>query len=174
MNHLCRLIGPSGVKLIEERIMKGIGQIATEIKETLGVNREALEIIRNSWTDAAKCQEAFRKLKGSEPILDKTAAVGVLLAFRSNLAEALAKTLESRVPHIFNTINDAHRQYPANLFGMGGYSEVDELANWAGIFDNVDTVLRKCFLPLCGIFFFFFFFLSLFSFFFLFIKKKLN
>jgi len=69
--------------------------------------------------------------------------LGTIFAFRALIAEALSQVLNDKTYHLYNCILNAHQQYPANTYGVAGYSIVDELANWAGIFQNVDVALRK-------------------------------
>ena len=78
-----------------------------------------------------------------EGLYNKTIGLGVIFSFRALFADALSHVLSSKVDHIFKCIANAHKQYPANTYGVAGYAAIDGVANWAGIFENVDAAFRN-------------------------------
>jgi len=146
---LCRLVGPNGLKYVEERMMRFVATAVGEIKEMLILNGETLTAIRDNWQNEARCAELTKKLRNIDGLYTRTIAMGVIFAFRGLFADALAHVLDSKVSHLFSCIANAHKQYPANTYGVGGYSVIDEVANWAGIFVNVDAALRNNIEPYC-------------------------
>jgi len=140
---LAQIIGPNGLKYFEERLMRTISTTVGEIKEMLKVNEDSLAMVRENWQSEARCLDAQKRLKNIDGLYEKTSMLGTLLAFRSLMAEALSQVLNDKTYHLYNCIFNAHMQYPANTYGVAGYAAVDELANWAGIFQNVDVALRK-------------------------------
>ena len=57
------LIGPKGMKFIDEMLLKSVVMLIASIKEHILLNRELLERISTQWSDEAKCNEALKKLK---------------------------------------------------------------------------------------------------------------
>ena len=60
---LCQLIGPSGVRALDERLLSVVSGYVKDIKENLMMNAEVLQTIKKVWYQENKFDECVRKLK---------------------------------------------------------------------------------------------------------------
>ena len=56
--------------------------------------------------------------------------------------DSLNRVLETRAPILVGVVRNAHNRYPPNIYSVPDFLALDNLANYAGILENVDTTLR--------------------------------
>eukprot|EP00730_Choanoeca_flexa_P000620 TRINITY_DN10272_c0_g1_i2.p1 TRINITY_DN10272_c0_g1~~TRINITY_DN10272_c0_g1_i2.p1 ORF type:complete len:1025 (+),score=341.73 TRINITY_DN10272_c0_g1_i2:399-3077(+) len=130
---LCSLIGPYGIKQLNDHIMARAGNIVADMKQVVIKNPKLMEIAMH--TDrASACDDALRALQGVEQFVQQGTFIGMVLEFRAYLQQALAAVLQDRIPFVFQAIKGMHQT-------TKGSSSVDLLALTAGISSNVDPQL---------------------------------
>jgi len=141
---LCRLIGPYGVKLIERETIKYVLNNATSIKDSLSHNKQALEELSSGYHNENSCNEALKKIRDVDTILNKSVNIGNALYFRDILREALRQTVEERAPYIYNTIATMFKQYKKNTYMIPDFLPADALASEIGLpLGTADQALKR-------------------------------
>jgi len=132
------LIGPYGVRVIDNEIIKAIVTYVTQIKDTLQANRQTLEELKKSYSKDAPCNDTLKKFKAVDNFVSSSIIIGNCIQFRTLLREALQEVVRKKIPFIFETVNTAREQYPRNTFSVQDYVPVDCYAQDCGI--DVGTV----------------------------------
>eukprot|EP00053_Salpingoeca_punica_P016483 m.155851 g.155851 ORF g.155851 m.155851 type:complete len:1117 (+) comp16973_c0_seq1:63-3413(+) len=134
MRALCTLLGPFGVRQLNEVLLTNVVAQLAEIKKLALANRDALGVIKTRTEEAQVCDEALRNLRDMEDFTGRFTLVGTILCLRQLLNNALALVLEARIPFIFSSIKDLHAH-------KEGVPQVDSLAQMAGIPSKTDPQL---------------------------------
>jgi len=135
---LATLIGPYGVRVIDNEIVKAIVTYVTQIKDTLQANRQTLEELKKTYMKDSPCNDTLKKFKAVDNFVQSSIVIGNCLQFRTLLKEALQEVVHKRIPFIYETINIAKDQYPRNTFTVADFVPVDCYAQDCGI--DVSTV----------------------------------
>lgn len=142
LNALCRLVGPYGVRYIDERLNQHIFLLTKDIKDVVTLNQEAFQTIQKVWYQEPKLDENVKKLKQMDLLIQSSINLGVILQFRQNLFEALGVVLDENVPAVYQSVKSAHARYPANFYGVPDFLSIDNLANFVGVNFTSDTTIR--------------------------------
>lgn len=139
---LAELIGPYGIKILNETLMWHIANQVQELKRLVIANKEILITLRTSFDKPEVMKEQFKKLQDVERVLQRMTIIGVILSFRNLTQIALVDVLEQRIPFLLSSIKDFQDHLP----GGDPLKLVSEMASAAGVSCKVDptlaTVLR--------------------------------
>eukprot|EP01027_Heterolobosea_sp_BB2_P002198 GEZU01003300.1.p1 GENE.GEZU01003300.1~~GEZU01003300.1.p1 ORF type:complete len:1155 (-),score=459.14 GEZU01003300.1:483-3947(-) len=130
---LCRLVGPLGVRVIDQFLLDSIFSKVTDVKNTIARYANELKDFENTIYREDILSDLSRKFKGFEVLFQQSLAVGCVLQFRKNLHEALRCVMREHAPLIFNTVQNAHEQYPTNIFRDPKYFDIDGMVNDCGM-----------------------------------------
>lgn len=86
---LCRLIGPYGVKQIEQRLLSLIGARLKAIRESLAANAGPLQALAKNFYHAPAVADAVKRMSGLDQAANELVALGCLQQLRALLREAL-------------------------------------------------------------------------------------
>ncbi|TPX43137.1 hypothetical protein SeMB42_g03409 [Synchytrium endobioticum] len=147
---LCHILGPRGIRFIDERLLKMVTLIVTYIKETLVSNHEAVERFRLGWNDDARAIDMLRRFKFIKEFLSRCLLLGAVLEMRKLLGAASSDVLMRSAPHLHHLIRTVHTAYPQNLYELPNFKAVDTLANDVGMMDQVDVGLNGVLKAFCN------------------------
>ncbi|XP_063219756.1 membrane-associated protein Hem [Bacillus rossius redtenbacheri] len=133
---LAELIGPYGIKLLNETLMWHIAGQVQELKKLVSVNKEVLITLRTNFDKPEIMKEQFKKLQHVDNVLQRMTIVGVILCFRQLAQSALVDVLEERIPFLLSSILDFRHHLP-----NGDQMVVSEMASAAGLNCKVDPTL---------------------------------
>lgn len=134
---LAELIGPYGMKLLNETLMWHIANQVQELKKLVVMNKEILITLRSNFDKPEIMKEHFKKLQQVDNVLQRMSIIGVILSFRRLTQEALHDVLEKRIPFLLSSIKDFHEHVP----GGDHLNTVNEMAAAGGIKCRVDPTL---------------------------------
>lgn len=133
---LADLIGPYGMKLLNETLMWHIASQVQELKKLVAANKEVLLLLRTHFDKPEIMKEQSKRLHNVENVLQRMTIVGVILNFQRIAQLALQEVLESRVPFLLNSVQDFYQHSP-----VGDPKIVNEMASAAGLLCTVDPAL---------------------------------
>lgn len=137
LRSLAELIGPYGIKMINEQLMWHIANQVQELKRMVGMNKETLIILRSNFDKPEIMKEHFKRLQHVDNVLQRMTIIGVILSFRQLLQEALLDVLEQRIPFLVSSMKDFQNHVP----GGDPLKTVSEMASAAGLNCKVDPTL---------------------------------
>lgn len=137
---LTELIGPYGIRLLNETLMWHVGSQVQELKKLVLQNKDALVALRTNFDKPDVMKELAKRLVNVDSVLQRMTIVGVILSFRELLREALNAQLEERIPFLYSTIQDFHEH--ASLPEQSAL--VNEMASAAGFASKLDSLLIQC------------------------------
>ncbi len=105
---LTELIGPYGVRMLNETLMWHIGSQVQELKKIVLQNKEVLVALRTNFDKPEMMKELAKRLTNVDSVLQRMTIIGVILSFRSLLDDALKVQLEERIPFLYSTMQDVH------------------------------------------------------------------
>lgn len=133
---LCDLIGPYGIKLLNETLMWHIASQVQELKKLVAANKDILITLRTNFDKPEIMKEQFRRLQNVDNVLQRMTIIGVILSFRKILHEALVDVLEERIPFLLGSIFDfRHNSTVPDVLA------VSEMASAAGLSCKIDPSL---------------------------------
>ncbi|XP_039297547.1 membrane-associated protein Hem isoform X2 [Nilaparvata lugens] len=138
LRSLVELIGPYGIKLLNETLMWHIASQVQELKKLVAGNKEVLIALRTNFDKPEIMKEQFKKLQHVDNVLQRMTIVGVILSFRQLAQGALVDVLEQRIPFLLSSITDFRHHAPA-----GDLMAVSEMASAAGLPCKVDPTLAS-------------------------------
>ncbi|KAK7790225.1 hypothetical protein R5R35_014534 [Gryllus longicercus] len=133
---LAELIGPYGMKLLNETLMWHIASQVQELKKLVANNKDVLVALRTNFDKPEIMKEQFKKLQHVDNVLQRMTIVGVILSFRQLAQGALVDVLEERIPFLLSSILDFRHNIPS-----GDPMVVNEMASAAGLCCKVDPTL---------------------------------
>lgn len=104
LRSLAELIGPYGIKLLNETLMWHIANQVQELKRMVVLNKEVLITLRTSFDKPEVMKEQFKRLQQVDNVLQRMTIIGVILSFRHLAQEALVDTLDQRIPFLLSSI----------------------------------------------------------------------
>nr|MBE5725879.1 HEM-protein [Cucujiformia] len=134
---LAELIGPYGMKQINETLMWHIASQVVELKKLAESNKEVLLALRTNFDKPEIMKEQFKKLSHVENVLQRMTIVGVILSFRNLAQSCLTDVLEQRIPFLLSSILDFRHHLPTG----DPMKVVSEMTAAAGIPCKVDPTL---------------------------------
>lgn len=133
---LAELIGPYGMKYLNENLVWHIASQLQELKKLVVVNRDVLQSLRSNFDKPENMKELFRRLQQVDNVLQRMTIIGVILCFRKLAQDALFNVLTNRIPFVLSCVQD-FRLHPPN----GDTMVVNEMASAAGMSCKVDPAL---------------------------------
>lgn len=137
LRSLAELIGPYGIKLLNETLMWHIANQVQELKRMVIVNKEVLIMLRTSFDKPEVMKEQFKRLTQVDSVLQRMTIIGVILSFRHLAQEALVDVLEQRIPFLLSSVKDFQEHLPGN----DPIKVVSDMASAAGLTCKVDPTL---------------------------------
>nr|NVI74165.1 HEM-protein [Cucujiformia] len=134
---LAELIGPYGMKQINETLMWHIASQVVELKKLAETNKEVLLALRTNFDKPEVMKEQFKKLTHVENVLQRMTIVGVILSFRNLAQSCLTDVLEQRIPFLLSSILDFRHHLPTG----DPMKVVSEMTSAAGLPCKVDPTL---------------------------------
>lgn len=133
---LAELIGPYGMKALNENLMWHIANQVQELKKLVVVNKDVLLSMRTNFDKPDQMKELFKKLQQVDNVLTRMQIIGVILCFRQLAQEALTDVLDNRIPYLMSSIADFKHHVP-----NGDTMLVNEMSSAAGHPCDVDPAL---------------------------------
>lgn len=134
---LAELIGPYGMKQLNETLMWHIASQVVELKKLAETNKEILQMLRTNFDKPEVMKEQSKKLTHVENVLQRMTIVGVILAFRNLAQSCLTDVLEQRIPFLLSSIMDFKHHLPTG----DPMKVVSEMTAAAGLTCKVDPTL---------------------------------
>nr|NVI74216.1 HEM-protein [Cucujiformia] len=134
---LAELIGPYGMKQVNETLMWHIASQVVELKKLAEANKEVLLALRTNFDKPEVMKEQFKKLANVENVLQRMTIVGVILSFRNLAQSCLTDVLEQRIPFLLSSILDFRHHLPTG----DPMKVVSEMTSAAGLPCKVDPTL---------------------------------
>nr|NVI74255.1 HEM-protein [Cucujiformia] len=134
---LAELIGPYGMKQVNETLMWHIASQVVELKKLAEANKEVLLALRTNFDKPEVMKEQFKKLTHVENVLQRMTIVGVILSFRNLAQSCLTDVLEQRIPFLLSSILDFRHHLPTG----DPMKVVSEMTSAAGLPCKVDPTL---------------------------------
>nr|NVI74270.1 HEM-protein [Cucujiformia] len=134
---LAELIGPYGMKQMNETLMWHIASQVVELKKLAETNKEVLLALRTNFDKPEVMKEQFKKLTHVENVLQRMTIVGVILSFRNLAQSCLTDVLEQRIPFLLSSILDFRHHLPTG----DPMKVVSEMTSAAGLPCKVDATL---------------------------------
>lgn len=103
---LAELIGPYGIKYLNESLMWHVASQVTELKKLVVLNKEVLVLLRSNFDKPEQMKELFKRLQNVDNVLQRLTIIGVILCFRGLIQEALYDNLSERIPFLLSSIED--------------------------------------------------------------------
>jgi len=135
---LAELIGPYGMKLLNETLMWHAAGQVNELKKLVLINKDVLMALRTHFDRPEQMKEYTKRLQQVDNLLQRMTIVGVLLSFRQLGQEALFDVLNQRVPFLLSSVVDFKEHFPMDEADSSVTSQVNELATAAGMHDVID------------------------------------
>ncbi|XP_016117211.1 nck-associated protein 1-like, partial [Sinocyclocheilus grahami] len=104
LRSLAELIGPFGLKFLNENLMWHIISQVGELKKLVSDNMDALVQMRANYDNPEAMSDLQKKLTGSENVLKRMTIVGVILSFRSMIQDALEEIMDRHCPFLMRPI----------------------------------------------------------------------
>ncbi|KAK4882050.1 hypothetical protein RN001_005369 [Aquatica leii] len=136
---LAELIGPYGMKLLNETLMWHIASQVQELKKLAETNKEILLSLRTNFDKPEIMKEQFKKLSNVDNVLQRMTIIGVILSFRNLAQSCLTDVLEERIPFLLSSILDFRHHLPSG----DPLKVVSEMTSAAGIPCKVDPTLTN-------------------------------
>ncbi|XP_076048024.1 nck associated protein 1 Hem isoform X3 [Oratosquilla oratoria] len=134
---LAELIGPYGMKALNENLMWHIANQVQELRRLVVINKEVLLSMRTNFDKPEQMKDLFKKLQPEvDSVLSRMQIIGVILCFRQLAQEALTDALEQRIPFLMSSIADFRHHVP-----NGDTMLVNEMSSAAGHRCEVDPAL---------------------------------
>nr|NVI74156.1 HEM-protein [Cucujiformia] len=134
---LAELIGPYGMKQLNETLMWHIASQVIELKKLAETNKEVLLALRTNFDKPEVMKEQFKKLTHVDNVLQRMTIVGVILSFRDLAQSCLTDVLEQRIPFLLSSILDFRHHLPTG----DPMKVVSEMTSAAGLPCKVDPTL---------------------------------
>nr|NVI74290.1 HEM-protein [Cucujiformia] len=134
---LAELIGPYGMKQVNETLMWHIASQVLELKKLAEANKEVLLALRTNFDKPEVMKEQFKKLSHVENVLQRMTIVGVILSFRNLAQSCLTDVLDQRIPFLLSSILDFRHHLPTG----DPMKVVSEMTSAAGLPCKVDPTL---------------------------------
>ncbi|VDP07691.1 unnamed protein product [Soboliphyme baturini] len=145
---LAELIGPYGVKFLNERLMWNVASQISEVKKLVIQNKDILRSMRSSFDNPKRMRDLFRHLSAvTDPrkqldvvdnLLQRITIIGEIMCFKDMVQEALKDVLSEKMPFLMDSVAD----FRATLFEDQLQNlDVYELCSASGFSSSIDTAL---------------------------------
>lgn len=136
---LTELLGPYGIRLLNETLVWHVGSQVQELKKLVHQNKDTLIGLRTNFDKPEVMKDLSKQLINVESVLQRMTIIGVVLSFRQLLYEAVNTQLEERIPFLFTTISDFHEHSLPEQSML-----INEMASAAGFSSRLDPLLLQC------------------------------
>lgn len=136
---LAELIGPYGMKHLNETLMWHIAGQVTELKKLTEANKEVLLSLRTNFDKPEMMKEQFKKLQNVDNVLQRMTIIGVILSFRELAQSSVTDVLEKRIPFLLSSILDFRHHLPSG----DPMKIVSEMTSAAGLQCKIDPALTN-------------------------------
>ncbi|GIY39487.1 membrane-associated protein Hem [Caerostris darwini] len=139
---LAELIGPYGMKYLNESLCWHIASQVTELKKLVVSNKEILMALRSNYDKPEEMKDLLRRLQrpkmaqNVDNVLQRMTIIGVIICFRSLAQDSLSDVLKERIPFLLSSVCDFKHHVP-----NGDSMIVSEIASAAGLPCRVDPAL---------------------------------
>ncbi|GFV82976.1 membrane-associated protein Hem [Trichonephila clavipes] len=139
---LAELIGPYGMKYLNESLCWHIASQVTELKKLVVSNKDILMALRSNFDKPEQMKELLRRLQrpkmaqNVDNVLQRMTIIGVIICFRTLAQDALSDVLRERIPFLLSSVCDFKHHVP-----NGDSMIVSEIASAAGLPCRVDPAL---------------------------------
>ncbi|CAK8685235.1 nck-associated protein 1-like isoform X1 [Clavelina lepadiformis] len=137
---LAQIIGPYGMKFLNESLIWHIASQITELKKLVTQNMETLVALRTNFDKPDQMSLLYRRLEGVENVLLRMTIIGVILSFRDVAQEALNNVLQHRIPFLLASVDD-FKDHILSDTDIKVTLNINELASAAGLSCNIDPTL---------------------------------
>jgi NCK-associated protein 1 len=128
------MIGPYGVKLLDQEILKLVAVACRKLKELVNENRAAcLELQKLFVEKDAECLNALKMFRNLDAVVGLETSIGLALHFRELVHEALGVVMQDQAPFLRDAVTCTFLQYPRNTFMVEEFLACDILAFECGI-----------------------------------------
>ncbi|GJQ81682.1 putative membrane-associated protein [Trypoxylus dichotomus] len=134
---LAELIGPYGMKQLNETLMWHIASQVQELRKLAETNKEVLIMLRTNFDKPDIMKDQFKKLSNVDNVLQRMTIVGVILSFRQLAQSSLTDVLDQRIPFLLSSILDFRHHLPSG----DPLKVVSEMTSAAGLPCKVDPTL---------------------------------
>jgi NCK-associated protein 1 len=146
---LADLIGPYGMKLLNETLVWEAAREVADLKKLVLINKDVLLGLRTNFDKPEEMKELTKRLVNADLLLTRMINVGIVLCFRNLTQQALQHTLKDRIPFLLSSVGDIKkdRENFPDMVGGGGETNpslcgiVDDMASAAGIKCRIDPLL---------------------------------
>ncbi|GAB6026086.1 hypothetical protein CHUAL_012289 [Chamberlinius hualienensis] len=133
---LAELIGPYGMKYLNENLMWHIASQLQELKKLVMMNKDVLQSLRSNFDKPENMRDLFRRLQQVDNVLQRMTIIGVILCFRKLAQDALHNVLKRRIPFVLSCVEDFRLHPPS-----GDTVVVNDMSSAAGLSCKIDPAL---------------------------------
>ncbi|XDV52257.1 hypothetical protein PO909_021001 [Leuciscus waleckii] len=140
LRSLAELIGPYGMKFLNENLMWHIISQIGELKKLVSDNMDVLVQMRANFEKPEAMIDLQKKLTGCENVLKRVTIIGVILSFRAMVQDALAEIMDRHCPFLMRPIKSLKDFIQPELdikMTLGVY----EMSSAAGLRCEIDPAL---------------------------------
>lgn len=144
---LAELIGPCGIKYLNDTLVWYIVSQVNELKKLVVQNKDTLIALRSSFDKPEHMRELSKRLQNAEGVLQRVTIIGVILCFQKLVQEALNDVLEKRIPFLLSSIKDFKHQVASTeaftdiQIDVTKNQIVNEMASATGLPSRIDPAL---------------------------------
>jgi NCK-associated protein 1 len=135
---LARLVGPYGVKQLDQRLLAIMAQHIEGVRTALVNNAGALTAIAKNYFTGPAVSDAVKRIRDLDGAVQELVHLGGLQQLRRILREGLAAALDQSLPYVHRTCELSYENYAANRRREAGLLSMDALAADAGV-DTFDA-----------------------------------
>jgi len=108
---LCRILGPYGLKYLEQKLMNVLFKLMRTLKEVLEADKATLPALAHRLSQTSVWYEAARKCRAYDDLLKTLLRFGVVFKFRSLLSKAYSEVVSEHFP----CMKDVSQAFAARL-----------------------------------------------------------
>ncbi|KAI7812369.1 nck-associated protein 1-like, partial [Triplophysa rosa] len=140
LRSLSELIGPYGLKFLNENLMWHIISQVGEMKKLVIDNMDVLVQMRANYENPEAMSILHKKLTGCENVLKRMTIVGVILSFRSMVQDALEEIMDKHCHFLMRPIK-CLKDFSYSDTDIKVALDVYEMASAAGLSCDIDPAL---------------------------------
>ncbi|KAF0885059.1 NCKPL protein, partial [Crocuta crocuta] len=140
MRALAELLGPYGMKFLNENLMWHVTSQIMELKKLVVENMDVLVQIRSNFSKADLMASLLPQLIGADNVLKRMTIIGVILSFRAMAQEGLREVFSSHCPFLIGPI-ECLKEFVTPDTDIKVTLSVFELASAAGVGCDIDPAL---------------------------------
>uniref|UniRef100_T1JIM6 Membrane-associated protein Hem n=1 Tax=Strigamia maritima TaxID=126957 RepID=T1JIM6_STRMM len=140
---LGELVGPYGMKFLNESLMWHIASQVQELKKLVVLNKDYLLALRSNFDKPEQMKDLVKRLQHVDNVLQRMTIIGVILCFRKLAQDALFDVLTNRIPFLLSSVLDFKHHIPNGDSALEHIRQqiICEMASAAGLSCKVDPAL---------------------------------